>query len=267
LEKTKNLQPIKDKWSRIKYVVGLCILLLILFQIDYFIQYIFYVILNIPYDSVFANISRIIIHVAVFVVIIFVGLKDQNKTLASVCYLKRANGMIWFAAIICAVGYTFFSFYLHFLFFSFSYGWDTDLGEIEGNFFFNLIDDAIIPAVFEELQMKGIIFTILRKSFSTVPAVIISSLMFAGLHLNILKFVPLFLLSCYTFWLYLRSGNIIIPMILHFTNNLFSDYLISEPFAELGNFFVALILLFTGTYLLHKSTKNVSDKMSTHKII
>jgi len=248
-------KAIKDKWSQLKYVIGLCILLLILFHIDYFIQFVLYDIFSIPYDSLFANIARIVIHAVVFIVIITVGLKDQNKTLASVCYLKKGNSVIWLAAILCAVGYTLFSFYLHFLFYSFSYGWDTDLGETKGNIFFNIIDDAIIPAVAEELQMKGIIFTILRKHFSTIAAVIISSLIFAGLHLSLIRFIPLFLLSCYTFWLYLRSGNIIIPMILHFVNNLFSDYLISEPLAELGTFLAALVLLFAGSYLLYKNSK------------
>jgi len=251
---TKNLQPLKDKWARIKYVVGLCVLLLVLDHIGYFIKYFFNLLLDVSYGSLLAGITNIIIYATTIFIVIIVGLKDQNKTLSSVCFFKKVNGVVWFAAILCAVGYTLFSYYIHFLFYSFSYGWDTDLGEAGGNFFINLIDIAIIPAIAEELLMKGIIFPILKKHFSTIVAVVIASLLFAALHLSFIRIIPLFLLSCYTFWLYLKSGNLIIPMLLHFTNNLFSFVLISEPLAELGTFYMALVLLVAGTYLIYKNS-------------
>jgi len=250
---------------RFKYVIGLGVLLLLLFKIGSFIEFVFIKILNIPYGSLFANIMGIIVQAAAFIVVIGVGLKDQRKTLASVCSFKKVNGAVWGAAILCSIGYTLFSFYLHFLFYSFLYGWDTGLAVTEGNFFVNLIDLAIIPAVAEELLIKGLVFTILKKYYSTITAVIIASLLFAVLHLTPIRIIPLFLLSCYTFWIYLRSGSLILPMLLHFTNNLFSYVLISEPFASLGTFYAALALFSIGSYLLHKLNKPEKEMLNNEQ--
>jgi len=246
---------IKKQWNRIKYVLGLCVLLLVLFHISYFLEFIFYVLLDIPYDSVFAKITVIVMHAAVFMVVIGVGLKDQKKTLASICFFKKVNAGVWCVALMCSVGYTFFSYYLHSLFYSFKYGWYTDFGEQEGSFLFNLINTALIPAVAEELLFKGLIFTILKKYYSTIIAVIIASLMFAACHLSFIRIIPLFLLSCYTFWLYLRNGSLILPMLLHFVNNLLPFVLINAPFSYIGTFYAAIVLLVIGSYMLYMFSK------------
>jgi len=255
LDKTKDLQPLKDKWSRLKYVVGLCILLMIAFNIGSFLRFVFSYIFDIPYTELFLGITETLIQMTAFIVVIVVGLKDQNKTLASVCFLKKANGVIWFSAILCAVGYTLFIFYVHDLFYDVVFNGYLVIDETEGNFFINLIHIAIIPAIAEEVLFKGIIFPILKKHFNVILAVIITSLLFAACHLSFILFIFHFLFSCYTFWLYLKSGNLIIPMIIHFTNNLFTFVLVNEPFAELGTFYAALVLLISGSYLLYNSSK------------
>jgi membrane protease YdiL (CAAX protease family) len=245
----------KNQGIRLLYVFGLCVLLLILFHIGALIKFILYRIFNIPYDSIFANITEIFVHLVIFIIVIAVGLKDQKKTLGSVCFFKKVNGAVWGAAILCSIGYTLFSFYLHFLFYSFKYGWYAGLAETEGHFLYNMIDLAIIPAVAEEILFKGVIFTNLKKYYSQGLAVIIASLMFAALHLSSIRIIPLFLLSCYTFWLYLRIGSLLIPMLMHFINNLFTFVLISEPFANLLTFYAALSLLAIGSYMLYNLSK------------
>jgi len=127
--------------------------------------------------------------------------------------------------------------------------------QIRGQFFIKLINSAIIPAVAEELLIKGLVFTILKKYYSTITAVIIASLMFAVLHLTPIRIIPLFLCSCFTFWIYLRSGNLILPIFQHFINNLFSEVLINEPFASLGTFYAALALFGVGAYIMYKLNK------------
>jgi len=247
-------RPIKKQWSRVKYVFGLCVLLLVLFRIEYYMGYVFAYIFQI-YDSLFYDIADIVLHAAVFIVVIVVGLKDQKKTLASVCFLKKVDGNVWIAAILCSIGFTLFSFYFNALFYSFKYGWDMDFVEPYGGFFYNLIDTAIIPAVAEEILFKGLVFTILKKYYPTIVAIIIASLLFAGCHLELIRIISLFVFSCYTFWLYLRSGSLILPMFLHFTNNLFTFVLISDPFASLGTFYAALVLFGVDSYMLYNVSK------------
>jgi membrane protease YdiL (CAAX protease family) len=261
---------IKKHWNSIKYILGLCVLLLILFNISSFLRFIFFVLMDISYDSIFANITVIVMHAIVFIVVIGVGLKDQQKTISSVCFFKKVNGGVWGAAIMCSIGYILFDYYLNFLFYSFKYGWNTDFRETEGNFLYNLINTALIPAIAEELLFKGILFTILKKFYSTTVAVIIASLMFAACHLSFFNFISHFMFSCFSFWLYLRSGNLILPMLLHFINNLFTFVLISDPFSYIGTFYAALILLIIGSYMLYffskserKNSKIMSDTKKT----
>jgi uncharacterized protein len=245
----------KKQWNRIKYVLGLCVLLLFLFRVIYVFRFIFYIVFELPYDNVFANIAEIVIHTAVFMVVLAVGLKDQRKTLASVCFFKKVNPKVWGAAIVCSIGFTFFYYYFHFLFVSFKYDWNPNLGASEGSLWYNIIDVALVPAVVEELLFKGLIFTILKKHYPVIVAIIIASFMFAAVHLSFIRIIPLFLVSCYSFWLYLRSGSLILPMLLHFINNLFTLVLISEPFAYIGTFYSALAMWIIGSYFLYKYSK------------
>jgi membrane protease YdiL (CAAX protease family) len=248
-------KSIKNKFSRFVYILGLCVLLLILLNGGSVINFILYGIFEISYNTAAANIVSIVLHAAAFAAVIAVGLKDQKLTLASVCFFKKVKIGVWGAALVCSVGYVLFDFYVQFMFFSFVDGWSPDLGVTEGNFLFNVISIALIPAVAEELLIKGLIFSILKKHYPLIASVIIASLMFAVLHLSIIRIIPLFLTSCYTFWVYLRSGSIILPMFLHFIHNLFAFVLISEPFSHLGTFYAALALFAIGSYLLRRSSK------------
>ena len=246
---------IKKQWLQLRYVLGLGVLFIVLVRIGSFIYFIFHSLFDIPYNSISAGITGIIVQTVAFTVVIGVGLKDQHKTLASVCLFKKVNGKVWFASIILSIGLTFFYFYFIALFYSFSYEWDTRFTRTGGNFYIRLIETAIIPAVAEELLFKGLVFTILKKYYTTITAVIITSLMFAVLHLSTIRFIPLFLCSCFSFWIYLRSGSLLLPIADHFINNLFSFVLINEPFAYIGTFYAALALLITGSYFLYKYSK------------
>jgi membrane protease YdiL (CAAX protease family) len=251
---------VKNHISSFKYVIGLSVLLLVLFKISYFIEDVF-----IPNDSFSAGIASIISQLVAFSIVIGVGLKKQRKTLASVCVFKKVSGGVWGAIIICSIGFTLFSFYINELFYSFMYGWNMNYDEPEGNFLINLIDTATIPAIAEELLIKGLVFIILKKYYSTIVSVIIASLMFAVLHLTPIRIIPLFLFSFYTFWVYLRSGSLIMPMFLHFIHNLFTFVLISEPFASLGTFYAGLILFAAGSYMLHRQKKQELVNLAKQK--
>ena len=257
---------IKKQWLQLRYVLGLGVLFIVLVKIGFFIDFIFHRLFNIPYDSLSVGITGIIVQAVAFTVVIGVGLKDHHKTLASVCLIKKVNGKVWGAAIVCFIGFTLFDFYLTALFYSFSYGWDTRFSKREGYFLIKLIDNAIIPAVAEELLFKGLIFTILKKYYSTIASVIFASLMFAVLHLTPIRIIPLFLCSCFTFWIYLRSGSLILPVIQHFINNLFADVLISEPFASLGTFYAALAMFVIGAYMMYSLNKTERAKSKAKAI-
>lgn len=86
---------------------------------------------------------------------------------------------------------------------------------------------AILPAVFEELFFRKVIFGYLfsRTHSFWVPA-ILSSLFFAGLHNHILSFVPIFLLGLALTYAFYVTGKVWVAMLFHALNNLFSILLI-----------------------------------------
>jgi len=47
---------------------------------------------------------------------------------------------------------------------------------------------------------------------------------------------------------------LILPMFIHFINNLFVFIMLWEPFSEPATFFAALILFFSGAYLFNKAS-------------
>ncbi|MBQ7798583.1 MAG: CPBP family intramembrane metalloprotease [Clostridia bacterium] len=89
------------------------------------------------------------------------------------------------------------------------------------NYLISLVSLALIPAVCEELIFRGIITTALKEK-GQVFAVVLSSIMFSIFH-----FSPSQLLYPICFGLilgivYLKTRNILFPILLHFINNALS---------------------------------------------
>jgi uncharacterized protein len=258
------MNMIKKQWNRIKYVLGLCILYLLLLTIGVNISLSFRNKLGIPDDSLFSITAGIIIEVASYMIVIGIGLKNQQKNIASICFFKKVNPRVWGAAILCYIGYTFFDYFLNFMYLSSVIDFNTKTSVTDSLFLFYVTYHAFFPAVFEEILYKGLFFTILRKHYSAIVAVIIVSLMFALSHTDFnIPFIFRSLFSCYTFWLYLRVGNLILPIHLHFIRNFFIVFVsINKLFTYQLTFYIALSLLIIGSNLVYKFTEteqNVSN--------
>jgi membrane protease YdiL (CAAX protease family) len=86
---------------------------------------------------------------------------------------------------------------------------------------------------FEEIIFRGFIYNMFCKVFSDrwnpgskftritglVLANVLSAALFAGLHMTLSAFVPLFMFGVVAAELYRRSGNIYASMLMHFLNN------------------------------------------------
>jgi len=247
----------KVKWFHFKYELMLCILLLILFQVDRAIQFVMFRIIGIQYDSIAAHITAILIHALIFATVISVGLYDQKKSLIDVCQFKKSGIAVFGSAAICSIGFVLLLFYLDYLAYRIFTGWLVfPNGNLLNRFLpVIIINSCLIPAVAEELLFKGVIFTGLEKRYSQKTAVIISSVFFAVCHLNPAMLINHFLFSICTFWLYLRTGSIFFPMMIHFTTNLFATVLIAEPFLSPVTLLAAQIIFWLGFLLLYKVTE------------
>jgi len=84
----------------------------------------------------------------------------------------------------------------------------------------NLIIMAIIPAVSEELIFRGVIQQVFRKLIrSGHLAVWITALIFSAIHLQFYGFLPRLILGLIFGYIFIWTGNILMPIAAHFFNN------------------------------------------------
>lgn len=91
-----------------------------------------------------------------------------------------------------------------------------------GRLLIGLVVIAVVPGVAEELVFRGVIQrNLVRWSGSRPVGVWLAAALFSAIHFQFFGFVPRFLLGLGLGYLYEWSGNILVPMAAHFTNNAF----------------------------------------------
>ena len=83
------------------------------------------------------------------------------------------------------------------------------------NLFFNFFLIIIVAPIIEEIVFRGLFYKTLKNFIPFVQASIISSLIFAIIHENILSLTILFLLSLYLTWIYERTNSILYSILTH----------------------------------------------------
>lgn len=82
-----------------------------------------------------------------------------------------------------------------------------------------------IAPITEEVVFRGIIYRYFKGRVESTPALLLSALLFACMHFNLLSFLPLFLLGVILGLSYEWSGNIGVPIAFHAFFNL-NTYLV-----------------------------------------
>lgn len=82
----------------------------------------------------------------------------------------------------------------------------------------SMISLALLPAICEELLFRGVIVNSL-KSKSYMFAIFISSFMFAIFHFSLSQLIYPFCFGLILSVVYLKTDNLLFPMLLHFANN------------------------------------------------
>lgn len=78
---------------------------------------------------------------------------------------------------------------------------------------------GFVPAVAEETLFRGVIQKNLSLRYGVLKGLIITSFLFALIHVNPSSIVSIFLLGLMLGYLYLKTGNLIYPIMLHFFYN------------------------------------------------
>jgi membrane protease YdiL (CAAX protease family) len=95
--------------------------------------------------------------------------------------------------------------------------------ESVGGFLFNLLMIAVVAAVGEELIFRGILVRLFREWTGSIHlAVFIPAFLFSLLHLQFYGFLPRLVLGMFLGYLFVWSGSLRVPVIIHFLNNAFA---------------------------------------------
>jgi uncharacterized protein len=79
---------------------------------------------------------------------------------------------------------------------------------------------VLTPAICEELFFRGYIQKSFTLNLSPKRAVLYTGVLFALFHMEWFNLVPLTLLGWYIGYIYLKSGDLLVPAVAHGTNNL-----------------------------------------------
>lgn len=104
-------------------------------------------------------------------------------------------------------------------------GFDIDSVDMsEGAFLLSAIGSIIFAPVLEELVFRGVLFNRLKIRLGIVPAMLISSFLF-GIGHDFGGITSAFLFGICMCILYLKTDNILVPMSVHFINNVVATIL------------------------------------------
>jgi len=96
-----------------------------------------------------------------------------------------------------------------------------------GRFVVGLLVIAVVPAIAEELIFRGVVQrNLVQWTNSRHVGVWLAAAIFSTIHFQFFGFVPRFVLGLVLGYLYEWSGNILVPMAAHFTQNGFQVILL-----------------------------------------
>ena len=85
---------------------------------------------------------------------------------------------------------------------------------------FSFIAIVIAAPVFEELIFRGIILDGLLQKYRPIESIVLSSILFGIVHLNPWQFIGAFTLGMFSGWIYYKTKNLSLSILIHSVNNL-----------------------------------------------
>jgi membrane protease YdiL (CAAX protease family) len=85
---------------------------------------------------------------------------------------------------------------------------------------------VVIAPVAEELAFRGYLYGVIKRYLGAIPALLLSGVLFALIHLNLPSFFPLLVLASVFALAYELSGSLLVPMTMHALFNALSLILV-----------------------------------------
>ncbi|MGO5064608.1 CPBP family intramembrane glutamic endopeptidase [Clostridium sp. LCP25S3_F8] len=91
--------------------------------------------------------------------------------------------------------------------------------EVSENPYIMVISLIIIGPIFEEILMRGIILEGFLNKYKPATAIIISSIMFGAMHLNIPQFINGTIIGLFLGMIYYKTRSLVLSIVAHMINN------------------------------------------------
>ena len=78
---------------------------------------------------------------------------------------------------------------------------------------------ALVGPAIEEVFFRGFTYTAFRNRWGVRWAIVGSAALFALLHMNLIAFIPIFILGVFLAYLYEKTGSLVPSMTVHMTHN------------------------------------------------
>lgn len=87
-------------------------------------------------------------------------------------------------------------------------------------FVYVVIVVALVPCIVEEFLFRGLIQNSFDRAMSPLASALLTGIIFGLFHLNPFEAIPLIGIGCFLGFLRYRSASIVLPVLMHFLNNL-----------------------------------------------
>ncbi|KOR26823.1 CPBP family intramembrane glutamic endopeptidase [Clostridium sp. L74] len=130
-----------------------------------------------------------------------------------------------------------------------SESWKKVFEEILQNPYLMFISFIIIAPIFEEILMRGIILEGFLNRYKPATAIIISSVMFGAIHLNLPQFVNATILGLFFGVIYYKTRSLVLSMVAHMLNNVMAILGIER---NIISFFIGAIIFIIAVIFFQK---------------
>ena len=88
-----------------------------------------------------------------------------------------------------------------------------------GTLWVSILTAVVMAPLFEEWLLRGMILRGLLEKMKPVWAIVISAALFGAIHLNPWQGIPAFFLGCFFGYVYWKTGNLWLTILMHAVNN------------------------------------------------
>lgn len=110
-----------------------------------------------------------------------------------------------------------------------------------GTLWISIVSAVIMAPLCEEWMFRGMILRGLLRKVSPVWAIVISAFLFSLIHLNPWQGIPAFILGCVFGYVYLKTGNLWLTILMHATNNAIAVVVSAIPSIKDYEYFYSFI--------------------------